>query len=63
MNWLNQDWEHELQHTEMYVIEARRKAEEELEQYYLEEKKLPAIIKIINQKKENEHSTISINNK
>ena len=62
MNWLNQDWEHELQHTEMYKIEAQRNLELELEDFY-NNKKLPAKIELIISKKEkknNEHKTKSI---
>lgn len=62
MNWLNQDWEHELQHTEMYKIEAQKSLELELEDFY-NNKKLPAKIELIIVKKntkENEHKTKSI---
>ncbi len=62
MNWLNQDWEHELQHTEMYKIEAQRNLELELEDFF-KNKKLPAKIELIISKKEkihNENTTKSI---
>lgn len=55
MNWLNQDWEHELQKTEMYVLETRKKAEEELEEYLLNgADQLPALIEYF--KEENKKS-------
>lgn len=50
MNWLNQDWEHELQKIEMYVLEARKELEQNLEEYYRQEaEQLPALIEYITQ--------------
>lgn len=63
MNWLNQDWEHELQHTEMYLLEAKNKELEEYEEFLLNEQRLPAKIELImpkKKKKKNENKPKSI---
>jgi hypothetical protein len=53
MNWTDQDWEHEYQKDEIYLMEYRKLMEKEWEQ---SEKRKPAKIKILtNLEKQNEN--------
>lgn len=56
MKWKDQDWEHEHLKDEMYLLEARKEMEIEWEMWEEEQKRKPALIKILTPLKHNKEN-------